>query len=1030
MLNISFNLFSKSISNLIFGFTGNERKKKKRNRLTNIIKTNKCGKEFLKYLFILNIIISIIALTNKGRIIYSNSTTIEIKIKLTQITKTTIFRKDNSDDNTIVPPPDNLFINENEFHPISGNYLYDFVQIENNIKFIWNNDITSLKCMFNGCLHIAEIDFITFNAPKIEDMSRMFYFCSSLTSLNLSIFNTSKISNMDSMFQGCSKLEYIGIEHVKKAPLSNNIFEGTPEKLFVCSSNYDEWYCYDRVFLNCINAENQYDKQNCSIKDINLILENKNVCKNCGSGYYKIPNEFINGLNVFRCFKTPEGYYLNNDDLIYENCYSSCKTCEQRGNQTSHNCIKCKDNNKYKHKFNFSDYFNCYDFCSDYYYIDGITNETFCTKSCPENYSKLIINKTQCVNDCSEDPIFKYEYNNICYDYYFYTTEIINIYNYETDVDNNKTFNKSELVNNIIGNFLSNFNLINSGHYLEQKIDNILITLTTTKNEKLNYNKNKTTINLLDCEYILKNSCSISEESSLYILKIEVKEEGMKIPKIEYEVYYSNNNLKLIQLNLTKCKGKKIDISIPVSINDDIDIYNINSDYYNNICSKTLSKNNIDITLSDRKNIFIDNNMTLCEEDCSLIEYNKTTEKAKCSCLIKLNLPFINDIKFDKDKLYKSFTDINNIINIKIIKCYKNVFILKGLIKNYGFYIFLFTIIIFFICLSLFYCRYYSKLKKEIYLIIDAKKFFFNQEKEESNKIKRTNTNSRNKKKNINKKTNSHNIKGHNNKSYKNKTKEIQIKSKKNPPMKMKKQIKNKKKRKIKNLFLNNNNNIKNYLSYNFSKDKKKIRNNNYENINNNNLRTNLSVFHDDNKNKIYKEIISHNDEELNSLEYKKALIYDKRTCFQFYLSLLKSGHLLLFSFYCQNRDYNSQIIKIFLFVLFLDLHFTINALFFNDKTMHNTYLEEGNYNFIYQIPQIIYSSLISAIISLIIKFLALSDKSVLELKNENKNLDIKSKKLLAILKIKFILFFIFSFILLIIITYYICCFCGIYINT
>ena len=47
----------------------------------------------------------------------------------------------------------------------------------------------------------------------------------------------------------------------------------------------------------------------------------------------------------------------------------------------------------------------------------------------------------------------------------------------------------------------------------------------------------------------------------------------MKIPKVEYEVYYPfyNNNLK--KLNLSLCKGTKIEISIPVKINDTLDKY-------------------------------------------------------------------------------------------------------------------------------------------------------------------------------------------------------------------------------------------------------------------------------------------------------------------------------------------------------------------------------------------------------------------------------------------------------------------------
>ena len=56
----------------------------------------------------------------------------------------------------------------------------------------------------------------------------------------------------------------------------------------------------------------------------------------------------------------------------------------------------------------------------------------------------------------------------------------------------------------------------------------------------------------------------------------------MKIPKIEYGLFYPLYDQDLIQLNMSKCEGINVDITIPVSINDDIDIYNTSSDYYNN----------------------------------------------------------------------------------------------------------------------------------------------------------------------------------------------------------------------------------------------------------------------------------------------------------------------------------------------------------------------------------------------------------------------------------------------------------------
>ena len=92
----------------------------------------------------------------------------------------------------------------------------------------------------------------------------------------------------------------------------------------------------------------------------------------------------------------------------------------------------------------------------------------------------------------------------------------------------------------------------------------------------------------------------------------------------------------------------------------------------------------------------------------------------------------------------------------------------------------------------------------------------------------------------------------------------------------------------------------------------------------------------------------------------------------------------------------------------------------------------KGEFNFIYQIPQIIYSSLISGIINLIIKYLSLSEKNILEIKRENniKFLNKKVKDLYRVLKTKFAMFFIFSLLLLLFFTYYITCFCGIYVNT
>ena len=177
--------------------------------------------------------------------------------------------------------------------------------------------------------------------------------------------------------------------------------------------------------------------------------------------------------------------------------------------------------------------------------------------------------------------------------------------------------------------------------------------------------------------------------------------------------------------------------------------------------------------------------------------------------------------------------------------------------------------------------------------------------------------------------------------------------------------------------------------------------------------------------------IIKYNDSELNSMIYEEALKYDKRTYIQYYCSLLKTKHFLLFAFVPSN-DYNSTTTKICLFFFSFSLYYTVNALFFNDSTIHEIYEEGGQYNINYQLPQILYSSLITSIFNMIIRFLSLSEKNILKLKNDKKNVDLigKKNKLKKILRVKFIWFFNISLLFLILFWYYLSCFCAIYKNT
>ena len=113
-------------------------------------------------------------------------------------------------------------------------------------------------------------------------------------------------------------------------------------------------------------------------------------------------------------------------------------------------------------------------------------------------------------------------------------------------------------------------------------------------------------------------------------------------------------------------------------------------------------------------------------------------------------------------------------------------------------------------------------------------------------------------------------------------------------------------------------------------------------------------------------------------------------------------------------------------------IYYTVNALFFEDDTMHKIYKSKGSFNLEYQIPIIIYSTLISVVLNTLLGMLALSNNAIIDFKNNKKYDDIikREKSLIFKLKIKFISYFILGFIFLLFFWYYLSVFSAIYKNT
>ena len=447
--------------------------------------------------------------------------------------------------------------------------------------------------------------------------------------------------------------------------------------------------CYERCDYHYYFDKN--NKYHCTLNNIcpddyNNLIENKNKCiDNCKKDeeyiynfdnkcYEECPNDTYilidDDKNI--CYNiTPEGYYLDIKNNIYKKCYNTCISCNGEGNETINNCIECKFDLTYNNT-------NCYekkeivketqydsDKCTDNYQND-FPSETIETEKINNiNYTNY--------NNCSRKEPFLL--NNKC----VLNCTIIErqteqcVRNYFNNTD--KEFNSFDIIIEQIRNELTNnFNKsVVNNNAIEEKDFNL--TITTTNNQKGNI------IDFSQCEKELRFIYGINNKNeSIYLLRYDIEQDGMYSPLIGYELYYLYNNTNLKKLDLSICKDIKVNITVPINITGNLDKYNLSSGYYNDICYTTDSKYKTDISLNDRKNDYVNNNMSICEIDCDFIAYSYETQNAICSCGIKTEIPLMKNIKFDKEILFNSFIDINNIANIKMMKCYKTVFKKKNII--------------------------------------------------------------------------------------------------------------------------------------------------------------------------------------------------------------------------------------------------------------------------------------------------------------------------------------------------------------
>ena len=914
------------------------------------------------------------------------------------------------------------------FNQVNLDYFFFGCYSLTSIKFSREYKLAgSIYSMFYGCNSLVSLDLYNFDFALVDNMESLFYFCQSLTSLDLSNIDSYSLTNMDYMFIDCENIEYINFSNFITSSVTSmeGLFYNCRKLTSINLSSFDTF--------NVINMSKMFYLCR-SLKSINLVNLDTSSVTDMSKMFYGCSS--LESLNISN-FNT--SLVQSIDDM-----FSSCENLTSLDLSNFHfqylTKIDILLNGNSKLEFiNISDfskgnfeYDNIFEgveknivYCLNLYngsknIIPEKLNNNCSVNDCSKNWKnkrkKIIVETGTCLDNCHLDEINKFEYENKCYEQCPKGTHSIKdkIFSCEKNSDNcESNYPFIEVKTNIcleecnpldFFNNLCTINLINNKQEqikiqydlvqnltnaieinyqwilyevllinidLIHSTNNTIYQITSSFNQKNNNYNNISALNIADCETILRKNYDIKSYNDLIIFKIEHYYEELNIPLIQYEIFNSDDYQKL---NLNDCINNNIlvNISIPSFINEnDSDKYDPNSDYYNDICYLYITESGTDISLYDRKNEY-NNNYYLCQKDCSFIKHDFKNKKYICSCRIKDGFSFEEEIK--KEELISTLINKKRITNFNVLKCFKLLTSKNGWLLNLGNYLILFMVSIYIVAIFVFCFREYKEFYEFFNDIINGK--IFKNNIESDSKI---------------------DLKGD---SFNNKV------GKKISKEKYKDSIIT-----LNNVYLENNIDSKSkFYKYLYLKNKLKYK------INERQIQL------------IFESI----DYEINTIPFQEALNTDQRTYFQYYLSLIKSRHILFFIFNLITDDYNSRIIKICILFFSIPLQLVVNAIFFNDYILHQIYIDKGVFNLGYIFPQIIYSIIITSIIITIIKSFSLTQHNILDIKHGKSNCDLNIRVILLFRKIKFkfISFFVLSFLFLILFWIYLSCFCAVYINT
>ena len=475
-------------------------------------------------------------------------------------------------------------------------------------------------------------------------------------------------------------------------------------------------------------------------------------------------------------------------------------------------------------------------------------------------------------------------------------------------------------------------------------------------------------------------------------------------------------------------------------IEQGIDIFDLNSPFYNDICFDYDNKEKRDIPLNIRLEKAFPN-IQLCQKGCRPNGIKLPEKVAICDCSLNdiANNDFMKDNALVDGAFGKAF-DIISSSNIMVVTCSKYIF--KYFKRSIGGFISLALIASLIVSIVFYFLFGLQKLK--IYILSLTEKYlsFLSKNKtgfENSPPKKKSlkdvimlnNINKSNKKVKIN----PSNIKKEGKIKRINGTKHVNTEKE---PIKREKEKISAEKHLLTNTkfkFRKPSDIVISLKEIAENKSKLKLLNED-KNKDKNKIEMPITQIIVDNKdNKFFEEYLSTNPDDM---ELDDALIKDKRKFSECLVENLKEKQMIAFTFFSDD-PIKIRIMRIILFILNINLYFVITGLFYSEEYIAELYTikEEDDKFFSYisrSIDKLIYTTLVSIIIGYIIELFFVEEKKIKRIfKREKENIDILKQEIIKLTKSIFksyLAFIIFVMVILLISFYYLLCFNYVYPKT